>query len=367
MSFERFLDESIKNDYKDEIRRAVADADRMLEGWYIYDSDWDMERCLHPVENRQIRWDVQFNKDPEWTYMFCRMDYLWKLIAAYSVTGDGKYLGKTTKKPSLEYLYSFEGTISPEMPGCDRQEVSADHGKNEKETSVFLRFVHQTLYRADRDGIFLFCSNAPRNPGGHKHYDYLSFLYYYHGYSVFADRGRYTYKDGEERKFFVGPEAHNTVRVDGDRYYEYLRPWSVRQRIGGCAIESFEKEGSHTTKMSLTFGYGEAAINRTVTLTPENVLKISDEIISAEGVRYEAFFNLAEDIRIEGDLLHLPDGTALRFECISDHDIIKTVDTADFSRRYNEKSVSPRICFGGDDISGTVSYVLKENPILTKV
>ena len=70
----------------------MAEADEMLCGAYRFNGIWDMEPCPVPVDNKKILWNIRYQGDPEWTYMFTRMDYLYKLILATEISGDSKYV-----------------------------------------------------------------------------------------------------------------------------------------------------------------------------------------------------------------------------------------------------------------------------------
>ena len=72
--------------------RIMSEADEMLSGLYRFNGIWDMEPYPVVVENKRIRWNIRFHGDPEWTYMFTRMDYLYKLIIATEISGNNKYV-----------------------------------------------------------------------------------------------------------------------------------------------------------------------------------------------------------------------------------------------------------------------------------
>ncbi len=70
----------------------LADADDMLNGQYRFNGVWDMEPCSVPVKNDPIQWDMTYQGDKEWIYMFTRMDYLYKLLIAAQLSGEKKYI-----------------------------------------------------------------------------------------------------------------------------------------------------------------------------------------------------------------------------------------------------------------------------------
>lgn len=53
----------------------IPDADDMLNGQYRFNGVWDMEPCSVPVKNDPIQWDMTYQGDKEWIYMFTLMDY----------------------------------------------------------------------------------------------------------------------------------------------------------------------------------------------------------------------------------------------------------------------------------------------------
>lgn len=77
---------------EEEKKKIIRDADNMINGKYIFDGIWDMEPCSIPIDNKDISWDIMYNGDNEWAYMFVRMDYLYKLIVATDITGKTEYL-----------------------------------------------------------------------------------------------------------------------------------------------------------------------------------------------------------------------------------------------------------------------------------
>ena len=95
----------------------TIESDEMLRGLYRFNGIWDMEPCPVVVENKRIRWNIRFQGDPEWTYMFTKMDYLYKLIIATEVSGNNKYVRHGLKiinkwfQDNWVYLGSLRGWI----------------------------------------------------------------------------------------------------------------------------------------------------------------------------------------------------------------------------------------------------------------
>ena len=74
------------------IKKIIDDANNMLNGYYIFDGIWDMEPCPNLVKNIKLKWNIQYDKDIEWSYELVRMDYLYKFIIASKNTNDTKYI-----------------------------------------------------------------------------------------------------------------------------------------------------------------------------------------------------------------------------------------------------------------------------------
>lgn len=79
-----------------------------------------------------------------------------------------------------------------------------------------------TGYYVQRDADNYVFFDAASLGGAHGHADALHVEWMYKGKLVFGDCGRYTYQEGEWRRYFKGTGAHNTVKVDGEDQTPYL-------------------------------------------------------------------------------------------------------------------------------------------------
>lgn len=106
-----------QNITESEKKAIIADADQMLEGFFHYDGVWDMEPCNVPLENKRLKWNLRYNNDPEWSYMFTRMDYLYKFLVATAITGEEKYIRNGLKiidkwyKDNRCFLRKYSGKL----------------------------------------------------------------------------------------------------------------------------------------------------------------------------------------------------------------------------------------------------------------
>jgi uncharacterized heparinase superfamily protein len=73
------------------------------------------------------------------------------------------------------------------------------------------------------DARFLIFDCGPLGDGGHGHYDLLSIEACAGRRPLIVDPGRFTYAEGDLRRWFKGTAAHNTVCVDGQDQTPYAR------------------------------------------------------------------------------------------------------------------------------------------------
>ncbi len=100
---------AIRSSYdSDDQNNLIRDADEMLQGVYRFNNQWDMERCDTPYELLHSKSYYTPNNDPEWVYSYARMEHLHKLILAYLLTSDDKYIKCYLKTISLFFRQNNE-------------------------------------------------------------------------------------------------------------------------------------------------------------------------------------------------------------------------------------------------------------------
>ncbi|MEK3716822.1 alginate lyase family protein [Paenibacillus sp. FSL R7-0333] len=73
----------------------------------------------------------------------------------------------------------------------------------------------QTGYYVMRDPQQYLFFDAAEMGGAHGHADALNLEWMWNGQLLFTDTGRYTYEEGEWRRYFKSTRAHNTITIDG--------------------------------------------------------------------------------------------------------------------------------------------------------
>ena len=93
----------------------INEANQMINGYYHFDGTWDMEPCLEYIKNDNISFNITYNDDYEWSYMFTRMDYLYKFIYAYEISNDIKYINHGFK--IIDKWYKVNNKYLSKIPG----------------------------------------------------------------------------------------------------------------------------------------------------------------------------------------------------------------------------------------------------------
>ena len=82
----------IKLHYKKDVEKTIKVADEVLNHYFIFRYDWDMEKTNIPHQfKKEIDWTAIPNGDEEWCYMLNRHRFWIDLGKAYLLTGNEKY------------------------------------------------------------------------------------------------------------------------------------------------------------------------------------------------------------------------------------------------------------------------------------
>lgn len=96
--------EKIKQENPEEIMALLDRANQFIDGNYVFQNEWDMERTseVEQLPLEILTWDYNPKGDPEWTYMLNRQAYLIDVAVAYLVTKNDK-----TKEYIKSIILSF--------------------------------------------------------------------------------------------------------------------------------------------------------------------------------------------------------------------------------------------------------------------
>lgn len=267
------------------------------------------------------------------------------LVLSYDRIGITSHLVHKGEKCCLEFVYRY---------GIDIRKCKRDGCKNEEwRDSRIIELKDQTILNTKK-GEKIICSNSPPVSSGHKHYDYMSVYLALFGESILIDSGRYTYKDCKEREYLVGPEAHNTIRINGTEFYKYINAWESVQRISCNKNVITKGENCISVIMSCLFGE-QVEVKRVVSYIEEEGVIITDIVITQSSkVLYEAFFNLSHRLHYSfiGERVCFTNKESNRLyyhNSITDYEIREGL----CSDRYNEKHAIKQVY-----IKSTVARVI---------
>ena len=89
----------------------IRDAELLVNHYVVFNNDWDMERCCTPYLVDVNKAYLSPNNDGEWVYQYTRMEYLHKLVIAFLITNNQKYINSYN-----QYVLSFFSTNTPNIP-----------------------------------------------------------------------------------------------------------------------------------------------------------------------------------------------------------------------------------------------------------
>lgn len=90
----KFVIDYIEKNTKREYEKKLIGANLLLNNSFVFDNTWDMEQCNIPYRIDPFNWNYTPNGDNEWIFMLNRHEYLNKLLIAYYIEKDEKYIEK---------------------------------------------------------------------------------------------------------------------------------------------------------------------------------------------------------------------------------------------------------------------------------
>jgi uncharacterized heparinase superfamily protein len=159
----------------------------------------------------------------------------------------------------------------------------------------------------DIECIFDAGAIGPMYQPGHAHADTFNVVLNIHGKQVLVDTGCSTYEAGDTRYYERGTKAHNTVVVNGLNSSEVWASHRVGQRAEVKLLEDTPSlvKASHSGYRSLGISH-----ERSVEIKEENILSITDRLLSpkeSSGIAYFHMDNQINDISIDDNTVVLKD------------------------------------------------------------
>ena len=143
-----------------------------------------------------------------------------------------------------------------------------------------------TLLRSKDRRVLIGIDHADLGYGSiaaHGHADALSFQLFIDGQSVFVDSGTYNYHvTPDDRNYFRGTTAHNTVMIDGQEQSEMLGPFIWGKKARAHLLDITENDGLVTISMECQQAAGIHA--RRILFNQKSHLEIHDDIETHRGL-----------------------------------------------------------------------------------
>lgn len=108
--------------------------------------------------------------------------------------------------------------------------------------STWQRELEQVMFRSDwtKDALSVFAGCRLPVFNGHAHQDPGSFDFTAYGKALIVDPGRFTYCEGENRKYYKSAFHHNMLTIGGKEPYEYISSWIFGPQNNGCIMGDME-------------------------------------------------------------------------------------------------------------------------------
>lgn len=175
--------------------------------------------------------------------------------------------------------------------------------------------------------------------GGHGHTDKLHLSFCWNGEDVLVDAGRYRYVYDEDRVWFKGAGAHNTILVDGRDYVRYTDSWSTQDSAPEIRSSIKEKlgflllEGGHTGYLAES----GVLLHLRILILEEGLYLVTDEALTKENHTYTRCFHLKEGASLNTS----PGGIHYQGERVTgriwlDGQAKWSVEKSRISRHYNQ-------------------------------
>lgn len=161
----------------------------------------------------------------------------------------------------------------------------------------------QVAMRSDWTHDALSAFSACRIPcqNGHSHIDPSSFDFCAYGAALAVDPGRYTYREGADRRLFKSAAMHNTLTLDGKEPFQYETRWTFADEKDGC-IFTAEQGERYQMAVALQTSYFPVIHERLLALIDGSFLLVWDRLFHCgNGQRVDIWLNLDSTTVVQKD------------------------------------------------------------------
>lgn len=295
---------SVKKNYKENnhgimmdsslIRASQRLTDKKLKQRYLETAYYRVKMAYYRDFSKM---GVHLENSPEYHKMVLN---LLKNVST-SLTKQGYSLGKDFSSFITRANHYTKAIIKPDK----KLPIIGDSSLyNEKVEKSYLDFVDQeagifiTQYRNktnEKNSTWLAFKSGYRSKT-HKHKDDLSIFYYLNGHDLLMDSGKYSYNLKDPiREYIVSPKAHSTIYLR-DNEYKLTNEYSDQLKL---KTTRYITRSDYKTSTGINNLYPNTNITRNVILTQDNLLIVSDILISKDQQDAVQNFVLPESAIVE--------------------------------------------------------------------
>lgn len=186
---------------------------------------------------------------------------------------------------------------------------------------------------------------------GHGHGDLLHIDVGMHGEDILIDSGRYTYVDTKLRRRLKEPEAHNTLRVDGQDFSVCLDGWGYKKLAGPIKGEyKLTEKADYLSGLHMGYFYSlpdSVLTERRVVFIKPDIFLIFDQFYTNGNHMYEQNFHFNKGkIKEENDNSYIWQGEKASARLIAMEDgRTGSLSRYPYSREYNLLEEGDKVTF----------------------
>lgn len=207
-------------------------------------------------------------------------------VCVYLGTGKSDWISYSAYLHQKPNLYKELGLMiwymeDPQKFADDFLSAVADPQKPPFPESIWNKEMKQVVLRNSWEKGGSMCHFSCRTPvqNLHAHIDPCAIDYSLNGIALASDPGKYTYKDGEDRKNFKSMRWHNTLMINEQDAWEYISSWEYgNQKSGNIIAVQAEWENDMTWAIGYHDNYENQRHIRTLIMLKDGAILIIDRV-----------------------------------------------------------------------------------------
>ncbi len=234
-------------------------------------------------------------------------------ILAFKAFGESGGLAVLAGLLGEEKIRSVSELHPLEVGSIDWSKVSLYEQTFSLSTVCWQKELDQVMMRTDwgREALSVFFGCHIPCYNGHSHMDPASFDFCAYGKALVIDPGRFTYREGADRRLFKSAAMHNTLILGEREPYDYVSRWLFRNEKNGCICNVTEEDG-FLAAWAIHTSYFPTIHSRLLILMREGFLVVWDRLEHYRGQKVDIWFHLDSlHVKQEGDMVYTDEEVSL--------------------------------------------------------